>query len=856
MLAPAFPVDEENRLASLRDLNILDTPPEDRFDRLTRITQRIFDLPIALVTLIDSERQWFKSCIGLDITETPRSISFCGHAILNNEALVIPDVALDPRFFDNPLVTGKPYVRFYAGQPLKANNGSRMGTLCILDKKPRQISQTDLNILRDLATLVENELNFSASLEARDLQLRESEERWKFAMDGAGHGMWDWNPQTDIAVYSKRWKEMLGYVEKEFPNTGAAWVEHLHTDDKDRVMSAVQASFVGDTPHYSHEFRMRCKGGSWKWILSRGKLISRNRSGYPLRMIGTHTDITERKQADEQLRIAATAFDSQEGMVVTDANGVILRVNRAFTELTGYTADEVVGQAAKIPKSVRQSTQLYQSIQETVERTGKWRGEVWDRRKNGEEYPQWLTISAVMDDSGAVTHFVSTLTDITERKIAEEKVVVLAYFDQLTGLPNKRLLQDRLGQILTASARDDSYGALLFIDLDNFKTINDTLGHNVGDLLLKDAGQRLKMCVREGDTVARLGGDEFVLALRGLSNTECEAAKGAEIVARKALDTLGQPYTLGDASHGCTASIGVTMFKGHLCSIEDLMKQADLAMYRSKGTGRNKLHFFNLDMENAVKNRIALEKDLREAVQEKQFMLYYQAQVVNEGHLTGAEVLLRWQHPQRGIVSPAEFIPLAEETGLILPLGLWVLETACTQLASWAAQPHMAHLTVSVNVSAHQFGQSDFVNQVLAVLSHTGANPQRLKLELTESLLIGNVQNIVEKMFTLKAKGISFSLDDFGTGYSSLYYLKKLPLEQLKIDQSFVRDLLNDPNDAAIVRTIIALSQSLGFNVVAEGVETAAQRDFLAHAGCLAYQGYFFSRPLPLVDFESYACKS
>ncbi len=579
----------------------------------------------------------------------------------------------------------------------------------------------------------------------------------------------------------------------------------------------------------------------------------------PLKMAGQYEfssfirDITERKQAEEQLHIAATAFDSQEGMMVTDANGVILRVNRVFTEITGYTFEEAVGQTGRLLKSGRHGADFYREMWETIKRTGGWRGEIWDRRKNGEVYLKWLTISAVKDNSGAVTHYVGTHSDMTERKIAEEKINELAFFDQLTGLPNRTLLLDRLRQIMTASARDDSYGALLFIDLDNFKTLNDTLGHDMGDLLLKQAAQRLTLCAREGDTVARLGGDEFVLALGGLGLNESEAAIGTEIVAEKVLAALSQAYPLGDASHRCTASVGVTLFKGHLSSIAELMKQADLAMYKSKEAGRNALRFFDPDMETAVMNRAALEKDLRVAIQEKQFLLYYQAQVDGEGRLTGAEVLLRWQHPQRGMVSPAEFIPLAEETGLILPLGLWVLETACTQLALWAARPDMAHLTVAVNVSAHQFNQNDFVDQVLAVLKRTGANPKRLKLELTESLLVGNMQNIIEKMYALKAKGVSFSLDDFGTGYSSLSYLKHLPLEQLKIDQSFVRNVLTDSNEAAIVRTIVALAQSLGLGVIAEGVETAAQRDFMAHSGCHAYQGYFFSRPLPLEGFEAFA---
>ncbi|MDO8789388.1 MAG: PAS domain S-box protein [Sulfuritalea sp.] len=569
--------------------------------------------------------------------------------------------------------------------------------------------------------------------------------------------------------------------------------------------------------------------------------------------IGSVSDITYRKEAEAELRIAATAFESQEPMVVTDPDGVILRVNRAFSQNTGYSARDVIGRTPRLLKSDRHDAAFYKAMWDSLLNTGSWQGEIWDRRKNGEVYPKWLAISAVKSDDGVVTHYVATHQDITERKKAEEKIMELAFFDPLTRLPNRTLLMDRLRQAMTASSRNGSCGALLFIDLDNFKTLNDTLGHDVGDLLLQQVAQRLVDSVREGDTVARLGGDEFVVALGSLSANMEEAATQTEAVGEKILAALVRTYRLNGIEHRSTASIGATLFRGHQASIDDLMKQADLAMYKSKARGRNVLHFFDPDMQTAVMERVALEKDLRDALQEKQFVLHYQAQVIDGGRVTGAEVLVRWQHPLRGLVSPAEFIPLAEETGLILSLGNWVLETACTQLARWSVRPDMAHLTVAVNVSAQQLHESDFVDQVLVIIGQTGANPNRLKLELTESLLVDNVEDIIEKMYALKAKGVGFSLDDFGTGYSSLSYLKRLPLDQLKIDQSFVRDILIDPNDAAIARTIVALAQSLGLGVIAEGVETEAQRAFLASSGCHAYQGYFFSRPLPVQGFEEFA---
>ena len=561
--------------------------------------------------------------------------------------------------------------------------------------------------------------------------------------------------------------------------------------------------------------------------------------------------VDAQQRSDKQLRIAAIAFESQQGMMITDANSVILQVNRALQESTGYTAEEAMGQTPRLLQSGRHNAAFYAQMWNSIQRTGGWQGEIWNRRKNGEVYPDWLTITAVTSHDGTVTHYVGTHTDITARKVAEDEIKHLAFYDPLTQLPNRRLLMDRLHQALVARARNKRQGALMLIDLDNFKTLNDTLGHEKGDLLLQQVAQRLVTCVREGDTVARLGGDEFVVMLEDLSEFQEDAAKQGEAVGEKIIATLNQPYLLAGYENRSTPSIGLTLFSGHHNSIEELMKQADLAMYQSKTAGRNTLRFFDPQMQAAVSDRAAMEVDMRNALSQQQFMLYYQPQVVGDGRMTGAEALLRWQHPRRGLVSPLEFIPIAEETGLILPLGRWVLETACTQLAIWAAQPHMAHLSLAVNVSAKQLHQANFVDEVLAVLDSSGANPQRLKLELTESLLVSDVENTIVKMTALKARGVGFSLDDFGTGYSSLSYLKRLPLDQLKIDQGFVRDILIDPNDAAISKMVIALAESLGLTVIAEGVEIQAQKDFLASRGCYTYQGYLFSRPLPLHKFEA-----
>ena len=438
----------------------------------------------------------------------------------------------------------------------------------------------------------------------------------------------------------------------------------------------------------------------------------------------------------------------------------------------------------------------------------------------------------------------------TERHKGEARIQALAFYDPLTGLPNRTLVLDRLTQLLSSSARSGEHGALLFIDLDHFKTINDTEGHDAGDQWLKEVALRLQACLRDVDTVARFGGDEFVVLLASLAEDRAEAANDAELVAEKLLAAIKAPYALAGDSYQSSASIGLTLFVGDVAGVDELMKQADLAMYKAKGAGRDTVCFFDPALEVAVKDRLALEQDMRQALAQGLFELHYQPLVDVSGCTVGAECLLRWTDAQRGPVAPAEFIALAEANGLILPLGQWVLETACATLARWALRPELAALTLAVNVSVRQFQQADFVPQVLGLLERSGIKPERLKLELTESLLAHNLDDLIVKMTALKARGIGFSLDDFGTGYSSLSYLKLLPLDDLKVDASFVRDVLHDPSDAAIARTIVALARSLDLGVIAEGVETEAQRAFMAGIGCPQFQGWLFGRAQPLAQFE------
>ena len=679
--------------------------------------------------------------------------------------------------------------------------------------------------------------------------LRASEAFHRAVFDAAPDAILISDEQGTITQVNQYAEYLLGYPNGELPGQSIDILVPEPLRAKHKTLCSLFVAAPSPRPMGTgREMRALRKDGS---EIDVEISLSPIQTQYGLRIASVLCDITQRKQTEAELRIAAAAFESHEAMVITDPNSIILRVNKTFTDSTGYSADEAVGRKMSVLKSGLHDAAFYTAMWECIKHTGTWQGEIWDRRKNGEIYPKWLTITAVTDTAGEVTHFVGTHLDITERKAAEEEIKQLAFYDPLTQLPNRRLLLNLLQQAKAASTRSGMYGAIMFIDLDNFKTLNDTLGHDKGDLLLQQVATRLSTCVRECDTVARLGGDEFVIMLENLNKTPQEAAIQVKAVGEKILVKLNQPYQLAGHEHHSTPSIGITLFSNHGRSIDELLKQADIAMYQSKASGRNTLHFFDQTMQTSLTARASLETNLHRGLQKKQFILYYQAQVDDAGRITGAEALVRWQHSQLGMISPAEFIPLAEETGLILPLGQWVLETACAQLVTWAKQRETAHLELAVNVSAREFRQADFVDQVLAVLERTGADPRKLKMELTESLLVSNVEDIIAKMTALKAKGVGFALDDFGTGYSSLYYLKQLPLDQLKIDQGFIRDILIDLNDAAIAKMIVALAESMGLSVIAEGVETEAQRDFLARHGCRAYQGYLFSRPLALGAFEA-----
>jgi diguanylate cyclase (GGDEF)-like protein/PAS domain S-box-containing protein len=601
------------------------------------------------------------------------------------------------------------------------------------------------------------------------------------------------------------------------------------------------------------ELELRSADGRTRTI-SLNSLGIQNEVGQVLRHRAMCFDLTLQKQTEVNQRIAAIAFESLSGMFVTDRHSVILHVNQSFSTLTGYSAEEAVGQTPTLLRSGQHGQAFYDDMWAQLLDIGFWQGEVINRRKHGGLYTGWMTISGVKDADGETTHYVCSFIDISAHKKAEESIHRLAFYDPLTQLANRRLLKDRMALAMASAHLNGHNGAVLMVDLDNFKMINDTSGHDTGDVVLTEVAARLQCVVQMGDCVARLGGDEFVVLLAVLPENPLEAVAQAQRTAENILASLSKLYVAMGQSFRCTASIGIDMFGTHN-TVSDLLKHADMAMYEAKKAGRNALRFFDTAMQAAVTHRVELEQALRRGLNQHEFVLYFQPQVNVLGQTVGAEVLLRWQHPDLGLVSPLEFIPLAEETGLILPIGQWVLESACAQLKAWETHPLACDLQLAVNVSALQFNQANFVAQVVQTVRHSGIRPDRLKLELTESM-VAEVETTAEKMLALKALGVTFSMDDFGTGYSSLSSLTRLPLSQLKIDQSFVRNMGTQTADAAIVQTIIAMAHNLGLDVIAEGVETEVQKQFLAQHGCLLYQGYLLGRPMPIAAFQAHLDQS
>ncbi len=679
---------------------------------------------------------------------------------------------------------------------------------------------------------------------------RESEERFRALFNQATVGVAQVDSATGQFVrVNQRYADILGYSPQEL--VGMTFQSLTHPDDLAADLAQVRRLQSGDVPEYRLEKRYIHKDGHEVWgdLTVSSMWASGSAPGYHIAVV---QDITARKRMEENLRANEQRLRSilerlPMGLCLVQDDGLISFRNARYVQICGYTQEEVPDTNTWWQRAYPDATEreaIRQRLLDTSHQGIIPLAEYTIRCADGKYKP--VEISGIFVEGGRLI----TMQDLSERKAAEEEINQLAYYDPLTRLPNRRLLMDRLQQALATSARHQRSGALLMLDLDNFKTVNETRGHDRGDALLLQVAHRLRSCVHEDDTVARQGGDEFVVVLEDLGDSPEEAAARAEDVGQRILGVLREPYQIDGDAHHSSLSMGVTIYSGTRETVDELLKRADLALYQAKNAGRDTLRFYDPQMQAVVSARATLELDMRVGLAQGQFELYYQPQI-DHGRIIGAEALLRWRHPRDGFISPAHFIPLAEETGLILPLGEWVLQAACRRLAAWAQQPDLATLSLAVNVSPRQFHQTGFVAQVLAALAGAGADGHQLKLEMTEGLLLQDVEDTIDKMGQLRGYGVGFSLDDFGTGYSSLSYLKRLPLDQLKIDQSFVRDVLTDPNDAAIARTVVALGTSLGLRVIAEGVETEAQREFLERHHCHAWQGFLLSPPVAVAEFEA-----
>ncbi len=784
--------------------------------------------------------------------------SLFGVALVSGNPVIANHPASDPRRCGLP--QGHPPLNAFLGIPIE--HGGKLVAMIGLANQPGGFREDDVAFLEPLCKTIGQLVHQRRTELQRRLALVELErtaallaqrtEALKSTLDSMSQGIVMLDREGAITVHNRRLIELLDLPESllamqptfddvfQFQRARGDF-----GDNYERVDASAREQLAGGV--------LSNQPGSYQRSTATGRVLQVATRYLPEGgLVRTYTDVTEQQKIHEELRASELRFrsltrlssdwywvqDEQFRFIQFEGNREV-KTQRLEASDLGQTRWDIGARNMteadwQVHRAALQAHQVFRELE--LER----------HRDDGTVY--WISVSGepIIDEAGVFRGYCGIGCDITSRKLADAQIEKLAFFDALTGLPNRRLLYDRLQQAVVVGQRRGAHGALLFIDLDDFKAINDTQGHEVGDQLLKQVAMRLSVCVRQTDTVARLGGDEFVVMLDELSEQAAQAAAQTEAVGKKILATLNQPFELAQQWLHSSPSIGVALFCGQQDSADELLKRADLAMYQAKAAGRNTMRFFDPRMQTVVSERATLEADLRHGMARGELLLHYQPVVDAQGQTTGVEALARWQHPLRGLIPPGEFIPLAEQSGLILTLGQWVLDVACRQLVAWSAQAGTRGWSMAVNVSARQFRHPDFVNLVLSTLRTTGANPYRLKLELTESLLVSDVDDAIAKMSELRSIGVRFALDDFGTGYSSLSYLQRLPLDQLKIDQSFVRDVLHSANDAAIVRTILSLAHSMELTVVAEGVETLGQHEFLAQCGCMAFQGYLFGRPAPI----------
>ncbi len=845
---------------------------EDLFEEVCRVAVQFGGIKLAWIGLIEPTTHivrpaasfGYKSEILEDLAISINETGFYGESptavsIRENRPYWCQNISDDPATL--PWRKPNQGVEWTASASLPLyRNGQLVGVFVLYSDVVNVFDELTRDLLLEMAT----DISFALDIFDREFHrkiteeaLKDSESRLRMTTEMSNIAIWEYDVKTDQMTRSANHDQLYGLPWQDVWYS-TTFLNATHPDDRVRAREAIYSSLApGGSDTYAFDFRVIRPDKTISWLWVKGIVIKRDSAGNGTMIRGVLIDVTERIHAREALtesqkRLEFALQAASMGVWSLDLVSNIRYMEDQTCRLLGIDPDKFTGTAEEFFKAVHPDDLelLKDRLSRAIEKNTQYESEyrvVWP---DGSIHHIAGRGRIVRDEEGRPLKIQGIAFDVTDWKHAQNQIHTLAFYDPLTRLPNRRLLMDRLQHALSSSVRNGHAGAILFVDLDNFKSINDTLGHARGDLLLQQTAERLISCVRAEDTVARIGGDEFVVMLEDLSDIETQAATQTETIGLKILSKINQPYQIASRQYRGTCSIGMVLFSNQQHSTDELLKQADIAMYQAKKAGRNTLRFFDTEMQEIVTARAFLEDDLRKALENQQFQLHYQIQVNGSFKVIGAEALIRWAHPIRGTVSPSEFIPLSEETGLILPIGHWVLETACCQIKAWQQDERMRDLVLSVNVSAREFRQNDFVPQVQAAIQRHGINPNLLMFELTESLLLENIEGTISVMNTLKEIGVQFSLDDFGTGYSSLQYLKRLPLDQIKIDQSFVRDIAEDSSDKAIVRTIIAMANSLNLDVIAEGVETEVQQQILFHKGCFHYQGYLFGKPVPLEQFE------
>ena len=894
---------ESARLAALAQYAIADTGPEPEYDELLKLSVAITGMPISGIAFIGKTQLWVKAGIGIDACSMDRSLSFCQYTINNTDAFIINDASKDPLFEHHALVEGAKHVRFYLGLPLRTPEGFNIGALYVMDTKPCYPDKSFIENLKALVTQVMLHLEKRRQQHgfAEQMAIQTKFEYFKKQQNilmeniAKGASMADTFEAT-IRLVEEQIPDALGairFLDSSGTALGSAYSNHIPQAYLDAVrglkidpkMATNQPTFINkvivtsdimNDPLWADFKELAVEHGLracwWHPIFDqKGEVLgffalyskkphSPNQAELEIVAETSHLlgIAIQRDHMQKHLEMLEACISKQNDILIImnaektdDGEPRIMFVNDAFMRHTGYASEDVMGQPLRILQGSETQPNELKKMKKAMSAWQPVKTQLIHYKKNNE--PFWLDLDIMpISEHGVYTHWIALGRDVTDTKNAEAEIRHLAYYDALTDLPNRRLLMDRLNQALLANNRYVRHGALLYLDLDHFKNLNDTAGHAVGDILLKLVAIRLLSQTREDDTVARMGGDEFVVMLKDLDGDAGEASSQAKIVAEKILADFRRPFIVENQEYYSSPSIGITVFDDQKNAVEEILKRADLAMYQAKASGRNSLRFFETTMQEVMTTRTLQEKNLRTALHRNELVLFYQPKVNANDEVVGTEALVRWQSPEKGLLPPSAFIDLAEETGLILPLGDWVLNKACQQLHSWESDPSFQKITMSVNVSVNQFNRPDFVEQVIDTIRNTGANPKKLVLEITESIFAENIDDIVDKMCALKKVGVRFALDDFGVAYSSLSHLRNLPLDEIKIDQSFVKNIMNYAIDLAVAKSVIEIAKSLKIQVVAEGIETEAQREMLTAYGCYVHQGYLFAKPMPILEFESY----